>query len=496
MFSLVSKDEERRLGEQAATQALKEDGLYQPDSAASRYVVDVCDRVYAVTEAASQPVRCNFIDNDEFNAYATPGYMMVNRGLLPFVGSEAELAAVLGHESGHLTARHVAQSVSKAKVAELLVLAGATVVATQTNDRDATELAGEVGGQAAMVGLMTYSRANENEADALGRRYMERAGYDPRESVNMVRGMQMYGAYVGQQQKAFGDDGAETLLEKLKSSHPGTQERVDKALAAAGEPDGSVRLAAGVAPATPAADPQGRSRYHEAIEGLAYGPARRYGIMRKDGLVLTQQRLVVPLPEGMVSAYVGSGKHDELGTWHIAHPQSGVSLKLTSVKLKAGRNPGTLVQQLLPGLHDEVKRIAIGEGENRQTGYTAAFRYLMDEKRYRLLAVAPPPEVDEMVVVLITFPDAETQKREEGTLMSVLQGMKPLTKEGALKYRQLQLHAFRAAGETVRMRAEKMPVGAMGEELFRAMNNLPSPQEMKPGTLYKTILDPNPLTMP
>lgn len=492
MFSLVTPSEEREIGEHAATEALNEDGLYRPESATTKYVNALCDKIYASTEAAANPVRCNFIDNGDFNAYATPGYMFVNRGLLPFVGSEAELAAVLGHESGHLTARHILQSATHAKIATVLLAAGTVAVATQTDDQATINLATAAGGTAATVGLMTYSRAHENEADALGRRYMERAGYDPREAVNMVKGMQMYDTYATQQAESFGSKAPTTLLDKLKSSHPGSQERVDKAIAAVGVPDGSLHLPAGITPATTASDPQGRKRYMEAIEGLTVGPARRYGIARKAELVLTKQRLVIPLPAETTTAYIGSGKHDVLGTWLIAHPQSGAYVEVNSLKMKAGRNPGTLVQELLPALHGPVERIAIGSGETQETGYTATYKFLMNEKRYRLLAVPPPPEVDEMVVLTIVFPNEETQTREEGNLMAILKNMKPLTKDTALKYKQLELHTFTAGGETVKMRAEKLPTGAMQEDLFRAMNNLPTPMEMTPGKLYKTIIDPNP----
>ncbi|PZP40597.1 MAG: hypothetical protein DI585_00575 [Pseudomonas fluorescens] len=512
-FSLVSKSEERAIGESAASFALKTDGLYRPASETTRYVLDLCNRMYAVTEAAAEPVQCNVVDSDVFNAYATPGYMFVNRGLLAYLSSEAELAGVLGHESGHLTGRHIANAHTKAKVASILATSAAVAVAATTQDDLATQAAISGAGVASGIAISAYGRSQETEADALGQRYLEKAGYDPREMVNVVRAMKGFGEYRAQQNAAFnnGEIAPTSLLSKLNSSHPATSDRLAAAIALKGEP-----------PVLKPEDDAGRRRYMAAIEGMVFGPARRNGIARKSELVLPAQRVVIPLPEGVTVNFVGSGVPDTFGTWLIGHPQSGAYVKVDVVKIPAGKNPGTLLKTILPNAAKDVQRVQVGTGKllpssttdeqveealNQHSlngletesltpttiGYTTVTRKMFDDKRARFFAFAAPAAVNQMLVLKLVYPNEEVMAREDGNLMSILRNVQFLTKTQALKYKPLQIHTFTAAlGETVANRAAKLPVGALQENLFRAMNNLPAGTDLTPGQLYKTVIDLNP----
>lgn len=483
-FSLVSAREERAIGESAAESVLKTYGLYKPEGRTARYVVDICQKVYAQTEMASDPVTCNFIDDGTFNASATPGYMIINRGLLPYMSSEAELAAVLGHEAGHLTARHINQHATHARIASIGMLVLAGVVATQTDNSAATNAALAVGGTGAALGLAAYSRAHETEADTLGRRYMERLGYDPRESVRMVRGMEMYGTYQDKVGQALNpaNNNVPGLLDRLQSSHPATPERIAAAIKAAGEP----------APALPDNDTTGRTRFMEAIQGLAFGPSAKYGIERRGELVLPRQRVVVPLPEAVVTSHVPPAKPEELGNWIIGHPQSGTRITVSSVKLTQGRSPASLLKEVLPVLNDGVQQLPVGGNGATAYAQTATFRYVNSGKRFRLIAFPAAHPVDEVLMFMISYPDETTQTREDAGLMSILKGMQYVSEERAKRYQPQVLYTFRAAaGDTVANRAAKMPANALREELFRALNSLSPDEDMIPGQWYKTVVDPN-----
>lgn len=480
VFSLVTGGEERNIGFSAAEATLQAEGLYEPASGVTRYVKNVCEKVFAVTEAPGAPLQCDFIDDGEFNAFATPGYLLVNRGLLPFLNSEEELASVIGHESGHLMARHTVQALTRLKLGGLAngLLVGASA---EANNPLVTEAVLNSTVQTFAVTHMAFTRVEETEADALARRYMEKAGYDARESVNAARAMRGYDLYTQKQLEAFNNGKPETksIFERLKSSHPATQERVEEAVKAAGEP-------------VAGANGESRRRYMSMVEGLPWGPAHRYGIARKNELVLTQQRTVIPLPEGATTAYVSSHSRKKLGTWLVGHPQSGTYFTLTSLKLKSGHSPAWLLQTLLPTLHEPVERMKFGQAEREATGYTATYRYLLNEKRYRMVAVPASYPVDEMLLITIVYPDEATWQREDAGYLAALQKMHFLTKDAAEKYQQLRLHIFTAANtDSVAGRAARLPVGALQEDLFRALNNLPEGQNMKAGETYKTIVDPN-----
>jgi predicted Zn-dependent protease len=518
-FSLVTPKEQREIGDTTATATLAAEGVYRPTSAATLYVNDLCNRIYAVTEAAAEPVQCNLIDTGEVNAFATPGYLSFHRGLLAFMSSEDELASVIGHEAGHLTSRHVARSVTSGRVTDLLVMGTVATVAATTPVPDPATMQGlgSLGQEAGTLGRMSFSRDYEREADALGRRYMQAAGFVPTGSVAAQQAMLLYNGYMEQRlQAAFGGEKA-SVLDRLKSSHPPSQERLDTA-----------RKDAGDAPLATMPD-AGRTRYMQAIEGVAFGPARRYGIARQSELVLTRERVVLPLPAGATTEYLSSGSFDDLGTWLIGHPQSGTYVRLNAYKSVTGRSPAATLAQLLPALNSGVQRMAIGqpvlatseaEGDDDERtstdedtsdrladaaaedlgklphreviGYTATYRYLNSPKRFRVVAFETATRRNKMMVLTAIYPNEETMQREDANLMSILKNVRFLTRTEALKYKQLYLHSFTAAtGETVAQKAAHLPVGAYQEPLFRALNNLPEGQDLQPGQLYKTIIDPN-----
>lgn len=517
MFMLSSQKEQRELGDAAAQSHLKAEGIYRPGSPAAAYVTGLCNQIYAVTEAAQEPVQCNLSDNGGFNAFATPGYLFVQRGLLPFLSSEDELAAVLGHEAGHLTARHIGRSITQARATQLILMGGSVALGAGGADPLTMQTAGNLGSTAGQIGLARFSRSHEAEADAIGRRYLQKAGYNPAASVNVARNMLNYETYSNLQSEAFGAEDS-SVLDRLKSSHPASPERVAAALAEAGEP---VVL--------PPSEDTGRQRYMNAINGLAWGPQRRYGIARKQELVLTRQRVVIPFPNGTTTHYVSSGHQRNLGTWLIAHPQSGVYIRLSSQAIQSGSNPASVVEKELPTLHSKVERITIGSGQQAHNGeslddlvlsqnetltdeaadaalaetdmvapsevigYTATYRFLNTPKRWRVVAFGAATRANEMLVYTIIYPNEEVMKREDANLLSILKNVRFLTREQALNYKQLQLHTFTAAtGDSVARQSSKLPVGTYQEELFRAMNNLPGTAEMQVGQTYKTIIDLNP----
>ncbi len=518
-LSLTSPKEQRELGDRTATATLAAEGVYRPTSAATLYVNDLCNRIYAVTEAAAEPVQCNLIDTNEVNAFATPGYLSFHRGLLAYLSSEDELASIIGHEAGHLTSRHVARSVTAGRVADIFIMGAVAGVAATTAASDPASLEGlsTVGQQASTVGRMAFSRDYEREADSLGRRYMQAAGFAPTGSVDAQQAMLLYNGYMEQRlQAAFGGEKA-SVLDRLKSSHPPSQERLDTA-----------RKDAGDAPMSSTPD-AGRTRYMQAIEGLAFGPARRYGIARQNELVLTRERVVLPLPAGSTTEYLSSGSFDDLGTWLVGHPQSGTYVRVNAYKSVTGRSPAATLAKLLPALNSGVQRMAIGqpvlatsaeEGDDETPtstdedtadlladtaaedlgqlphreviGYTATYRYLNSPKRFRVVAFETATRRNKMMVLTAIYPNDEVMQREDANLMAILKNVRFLTRTEALKYKQLYLHAFTAAaGETVAQKAAHLPVGAYQEPLFRALNNLPEGQDLQPGQLYKTIVDPN-----
>lgn len=497
-FSLIGESGEREIGQQTAEASIKRFGLYKPGSAVNTYVTNLCQKMFAVTEgAASQPVSCILIDSEEYNAWATPGYINVFRGFLPYVNSEAELAAVLGHESGHITARHIGQSVTNSTLAGLLLAAGGIVVASQMGD-DSARVATQLGSVAAGATLASFSRSDEHEADALGQRYMPRAGYDPRESVNMIAGMQSYQAYMEQFMQALnGQPVNRNGLEKWFSSHPATPERLANAVRHSGPPDGGVQLPEGIQPATPRDDPQGRTRYLNVIDGLDVGPQTAWGVAGRNHLTLPRAHTRLSIPDGFVLAYAEGAEKPEDGNWIGRHPVSGVAVKVIMATMVSGQNAGNVLLGLSGVDSGSVRRVMVKAPEGQREAYTAQGRNSKGNPQWFMAISIPeahPPfekEKGRVVVAGFTFPDATAQTREQDAIAKSLAQSEVLTESNAKKVQSLKLAVRTAtAGDNVEAVSSKLPQGTLREEWFRALNNLPA-GEMRVGQKYKTVIDPN-----
>lgn len=171
---LLSEAQEVALGRQSDEQIVASMGLY-PDDGWQRYVQDLGSRVAARSERPDLPWTFRVIDDPVVNAFALPGgYVYVTRGILAHFNSEAELVSVLGHEIGHVTARHGAERLSKAQLATV----GLGVAAVASEDfRPYADLAQQGLG----LLFLKFSRDDERQADDLGLRYLVRGAYDPSE---------------------------------------------------------------------------------------------------------------------------------------------------------------------------------------------------------------------------------------------------------------------------------------------------------------------------
>ena len=168
---LGSMDGEKKTVQKNHQEIVKALGLYD-DQATQEYVNVVGQRVAKVSDLPAEEFKFFVIDDEAINAFTTGCCnVYINRGLLMNVNSEAELAGVLGHEIGHITARHPARRQTRGVAASL----GAMAAAILTGSNAIGQLA-NIGAQAWMMG---YGRENEMEADRLGMKYMTKAGYDP-----------------------------------------------------------------------------------------------------------------------------------------------------------------------------------------------------------------------------------------------------------------------------------------------------------------------------
>ena len=195
-ISLVSEGQELALGKEGHAAVLQEYGVYD-NAALQSYVNGVGQSLARVSHLPNLTWTFTLIDDSAVNAFALPGgYIYITRGILANLNSEAQLAGVLGHEIGHVTARHSAQRITQQQLAGLGLAVGS--IFSETLARH-----GQVAQQALGLMFLKYGRDDENEADDLGVRYSVLGTYDAREMPATYRTLKRVGDAAGQRLPTF-----------------------------------------------------------------------------------------------------------------------------------------------------------------------------------------------------------------------------------------------------------------------------------------------------
>jgi Zn-dependent protease with chaperone function/uncharacterized membrane protein (UPF0127 family) len=206
-FNVLSTQEEIAIGQQVAAKVEEKEKVYA-NPAVQAYVSRVTQRITRVADRQDVPYQIKVLeDHKQINAFAGPGgFMYVYTGLLRLASSEAELASVLAHETGHVVAKHSAKALSNMLLVEQL---SGLVLGSEPH------IAGQLAGQlVAGAGMAQMSRGAEHEADRYAVAYLKRAGYDPRALLTFFEKMN---SMKKQQPSA---------ISSLFASHPPTEDRV------------------------------------------------------------------------------------------------------------------------------------------------------------------------------------------------------------------------------------------------------------------------------
>jgi predicted Zn-dependent protease len=259
---LMSAAEEARIGAAEHPKILAEFGGVYRDPKVSGYIATLGGRLAAATELPGLRFRFTVLNSPVVNAMALPGgYVYVTRGLLALARNEAEVAGVLGHEIGHVVARHAAARVSQAQLSQLgliglSILGGAAGLPTDT---------GRLAQAAAALHLRRYSREQEFEADTLGARYMRRAGFDAAAMASFLTQLRAHGRLTAKIAGRPADTVDET---DIMATHPRTLDRIRRATAtvARPRPGRGARL--------------GQASYLQVIDGMTFGSDPKQGLVR------------------------------------------------------------------------------------------------------------------------------------------------------------------------------------------------------------------------
>lgn len=270
---LMSSEKELQVGKEEHPKILKQFGGAYDHAAVTQYVNDLGQRLAKQSEMPDLKWTFTVLDDPIINAFALPGgFIYISRGLISLAENEAELAAVLGHEIGHVTGRHTAQRYSKSVLAGI----GSTVLGIVVGGP-----AGDIANMASQAYLASYGRGHEMEADMLGMRYMTKLGYNPKASASFFKKLAEHSELEARMQGKEGEQGHYSIF----ASHPDTKSRIVASEKIAQKYPSDLDLI-------------NRKTYLSMIDGLDYGSSVKQGIIDGQTFIHPDLRMEFTVPEG------------------------------------------------------------------------------------------------------------------------------------------------------------------------------------------------------
>jgi predicted Zn-dependent protease len=461
--SPISEQQEAQLGRKEHPKILEEfGGEYKEKPPLTAYVSSVGQFIAATSERKDVQYTFTVLNTPDVNAFAVPGgYIYITRGLIALANNEAELASVLGHETGHITARHTAERAGQAQQTQLGVL-GATLLGAVLGGQTGANLAGGLASQYGQVRLAGYSQEQEFEADSLGVRYMKRATYDPQAAASFLSALraqtQLEAQLAGKNPNVVDDS-------NMLASHPRTIDRVQRAIQEAGGAQPGAMLE--------------RDIYLSKIDGMMFGDDPAQGVIAEGKFVHPPLRFAFEVPSGyklinLPDVVAIKGPQGTLGNLTLASPQPGGSL-------------GAALQNYDPKgriVFDDIENFSIN-GMEAATGVTRV-NTRSGSANYRAVLIRHPSgKVYEFVFLSL----ANLGARYDGDFQEIATSFRQIDAGEAAQYNRAQrIRIVRVKpGDTVQSLASRMVVADDKEGWFRVLNGLTNGQQVQAGQKVKIV---------
>lgn len=472
---LLNEDAEFDLGHDLAREHIKKFGLYKEKEKLTNYYQGLAKELVSVTERSDKPFEFIMLDSDQFNAWATPGYINMYRGMMPFFNSEAEFMSVMAHEAGHVTARHAARSIRNQQLSQLGIIVAAGIIGSRIDDDAVATGVITAGMFASQFGFAKFGRNYEEEADNLALRYMERMGYDVREAAKMFNTMASYRDLSNKIYKYFhnGKSRPTSPFYDLLTTHPDPKIRENDSHAQAHqmkqvETKPNVRIR--------------RDRYLDMIDGIAFGANfREYGAAGKNKIYNQKQKFVWTLPDGFYVQFIGE-------QWKAYDRNNKSKVDFNIIEASNDRDAEEVLRVELPEIRD-LESLKI----NGSTAYTGTMKSGNGKKRiFGIKGDEVDDEKSDFYIISFSAKDEKLFKRLEPYFRASARSFKTISKKIANKLEpmRLKIHTVRK-GETMDDLIEQMAFGDLREEWFLTLNNLERNDKLKAGQRIKLIIDPN-----
>ncbi len=442
---LYSPADDIRLGQEQHPKLLASFGGEYPDRKLQTYIQQTGQRLARHTEFKQFPYRFTLLNTPIVNAFALPGgYVYISRGLLALASNEAELAGVLGHELGHVNARHATERMSAAQMAQFGVLAGALGASLLGLPGDSIARLGQ---QIAVLSIKSYSRQQEFEADTLGVRYMSRAGYEPDAIVDFLATLRQQSQL---EARSLGLPTDSIDQYNMLSTHPRTVERVREAQAAA-----NIQR--------PARPRIGRRDYLRRIDGMLFGDDPSNGIIQGRRFVHPGLGFEFTVPVD----FTIRNSTDQV----VARDRNGAAIVFDIAPIHQARDMSTyLRREWAPKARlSSLEALTI----NGLPAATASTRTRTRQGEANLRLVAFRRDARSSYRLLFITPRERAGNLDEA-LRRTTWSFRTLGTDEAGAIKPLRLRVYEAKhGERVERLAAQLPFGSLNPDWYRVFNDLP-----------------------
>ncbi|UYZ58165.1 M48 family metalloprotease [Hymenobacter latericus] len=458
--SLMSEGQEVAMGKQADPQIVAQYGLYE-NPELQRFVQERGKQMAAVSHRPNLAYEFKVVDSPVLNAFAIPGgYVYLTRGILAHFNNEAQFAGVLGHEIGHVTARHSAQQQTKATLAQVGLL-GAMIASPRFGQY------AEQAQQGLGLLFLKFGRDDEREADQLGVEYSTKIGYDAHQMADFFQTLQR------EQEKSGGE-----ALPDFLSTHPNPGDRFVTVNQLATE----WQQKAGLTNAK-----VNRDSYLRMLEGMVYGEDPKQGFVENSVFYHPELRFQFPVPAGW--------QHQNTPQQVQMAPKDGKALLIFT--LAPGQTLEAAAQQLV-----QQYQLQVAESKNTTVNGLPALAIVADQVAQQQQGQAAPQQQAQVSARTLLYLIRYTDKNYLMLGASSPQDFNayfPLFSSTAQGFRQLSdpdkinRQPQRVRIKTLKLRStlqqalRTLQVPEKRHEEMAILNGMPLNEQLNAGSLIKVV---------
>ncbi|MGK8437601.1 M48 family metalloprotease [Ectopseudomonas hydrolytica] len=450
-FVMMSERQELDLGARYNQEILKQYPRYE-DAKLQAYIQRVGERVARSSHRNQLNYVFTLVDSPDINAFALPGgYIYIHRGLLAYLNSEAELAAVLGHEVGHVTARHSVRQQSQSTAWSLLGHAAAIGTGV-----------GAVGDLTNVMGnafVRGYGRDMELEADGLGAQYLARSGYDPQAMIEVVKVLKNQEDFARAQAAKRGEAPAAGGYHGLFDTHPDNDRRLQEVIGPARA------LAVGN-------QEVGRDAFLQMLDGLVFGDSAASGIRRGRHFYHGELDFTLSYPQGWQLV-----NRPDVLIGHSADEQAFIAMTLEPAD-----------KRLSPAefLRKRAGSQRLVAGEELRLGALQGYTAVLQGQSARRAAVIYRD--DNAYLFIAAVRGRASLETEDQRFLEVIRSYRPLKADERKLAEPVRLHLVRAkAGQSLAALTKEVPQQGDGEAQLRLLNGLYPDGVPRAGDWLKTL---------